>query len=428
MLRAAAEKSRRHATITSMANMRYLIVGGGIAGTSAAEAIRQRDPRGHIAIVSDEAHPLYARLTLSKPGLYTGSIAFSSLRIHPPDWYEAQHVSLLSGQEAIALSLSDHRVTLKDGTVLEFDRLLLALGARAAPWGVKGSGRRGVFMLRTIDDAQAIIEGLRHIRRAVVVGGGFLGFELCSIVRQAGKHVTLLIRKGRYWERLLDEASSTIIEQALERGGVRIISNAHIQEVMGQGHGIAEGVLLQNGEEVLADAVFVGVGATYPIDWVRQAGIATQRGILTNELLETSAPGVFAAGDIAEVLHPALGERVQFGNWTSAQLQGMCAGANMAGERQVFTRVPPYTVLGFGVAVAFVGRTLGGNRYSVVMRNDARKHSDARFVFLGKKLVGATLMNRMEDLNVTMKILESGEEVSPEYFADPKNNLRELLN
>src|SRR3989338_6224558 len=162
-----------------MEKVKYLIIGGGVAGTTAAETIRQNDEDGDILIVSDEPYRLYSRIMLSKPNFFLGKIPFDQIWLKQESWYEEKRITLASGKSAVGLDAKNKIIRLDDKTEIRFDKLLLAVGGCARKWGIDGAEKTGIFYLRTLDDAKAVIGGEKSSRLAVSVGGGFISFEMC---------------------------------------------------------------------------------------------------------------------------------------------------------------------------------------------------------------------------------------------------------
>lgn len=389
----------------------YLIIGGGIAGTTAAEAIRQRDARRSIAIVSDEPRRLYSRILLSKPNFFLERMPFDQIWLKTDEWYNDQRIELLAGRTAVKLNAHEKIVELDDATQLHYGKLLLAIGSCARNWPIPGVKKRGVFYLRTLDDAKAITRAVKNAKRGTAIGGGFIGFEMCDMMKRSGLEVTALLRGPHYWSGLLDEASGRMIEQALERGGVRVLRNTEIADIIGSES--VEKLRLNNGTELSADIVIVGIGAVCPLGWIAEAGIETNRGIVTNEYLETGVADIWAAGDAAEFTDLILGERIQLGNWVNAQMQGRRAGLNMAASfdntkegREPFRLVSFYTTQGFGITIAFVGNVRPLQDRTIITRGTPELGAYARIFIAQDEIVGATLINRTEELGALLRLIE----------------------
>lgn len=411
----------------------YLIVGGGVAGVTAAETIRASDPEGSIAIVSDEPHPLYSRVMLSKPNFFLGKIPFDQIWLKGQKWYEEKKVDFLGGKVATKVDPTTKVLMLADGTPISYEKLLLAPGVAARRAAMPGAEKKGVHYLRTLEDGQAIMEHIKTAKQAVTVGGGFISFEMAELLHMAGIETTLLLRETYFWEPILDQESGLMIENAMEKAGIKIIKEAEIEEIIG-GESV-EGVRLKNGQMLSCQLVMFGIGVTNPIGWIKESGITTNRGIVANEYLETSAPSVWTAGDIAEYKDLILAENIQLGNWVNAHKQGEVAGLNMVGKRDPFQFVSFYTTNGFGLSIAMVGdpvksnTTPGQASKTVIVRTDPVTNSRAQLIIADKELVGATMINRTAEMGLLAKIIEKNIDVSAHHaeLADPNFDLKKLL-
>lgn len=409
-----------------MKRAEYLIVGGGVAGTTAAETLRAQDADASIHVVSAEPYRFYSRIMLSKPEFFLGKIALDSVFLKTESWARENGIAYTLGQPVAALDAEKKVARLRDGEEIRYSKLLLALGCEARRWEVPGADKRGVMHLRTLDDAKEIIAAVRRAKRAVVIGGGFIGFEMCDMLKLAGLDTTLVIRESYFWEPLLEEASGRMIESALKKGGVNILYRSLVEEVLGE-EGVT-GVRLTGGATVPADMIVVGIGTSTPVEWVRRAGIACNSGILTNECLETNVPGVWAAGDVAEYKDVILNENIQLGNWVNAHLHGRVAALNMLGKRQPFHQVSFYTAQGLGITIAFVGdvRALPGR--GVIHRGSPQANAYTRIITLDGEVEGATMINRTTDLAPLTKIIEQNLKIEPfrKQIEDPAFDVRNL--
>ncbi|MBU0540576.1 FAD-dependent oxidoreductase [Patescibacteria group bacterium] len=405
---------------------KYLIIGGGIAGTTAAETIRQQDKDGSIAIISDEPYGLYSRIMLSKPNFFLEKIPFEKVWLKQTSWYQEQNIKLIAGKKAVELDVSKKTVVLDDGTNIEYEKLLLAIGGCARKLTNPGSDKKNIFVLRTLDDAKGIIAATKTAKKAVTIGGGFVSFEMCDMLRMAGIEVTLLIREDCYWKNLLDETSGAMIEDALIKGGVKIIKQAEVAEFYGKEK--VEGVVLKDGSKIDCDMAICGVGIFCPFSWLESAGIKAGRGILANEFLETNIPDIWTAGDSAEFKDIIIGETVQLGNWVNAQMQGKAAGLNMVGKKEPFKLVSFYTTQGFGLTIAFVGDIRPKPERVIINRGSKEMNSYARIIIADGEVVGATLINRTQELSVISKIIEKDINVAgkEKELSDPAFNLSSL--
>src|SRR3989344_7918772 len=387
-----------------MEKARYLIIGGGISGTTAAETIRRSDPTGSIIIVSDEPYRLYSRIMLSKPNFFLEKIPFDQIWLKKESWYTENNVQLVLGKSAVRLDSQVKTVTLNTGEKLRYEKLLLAVGGCARRWELPGAEKRGIFYLRTLDDAKTIMAAVKTVKHAVAIGGGFISFEMCDMLRLAGIDVTLLLRESYFWEPMLDETSGRMIEDALEKGGVKIMRNTEVSEIIGEN--AVEAVITKKGEKIPCQIASVGIGVFCPFTWVAEAGVKVNRGILSDEYLETSVPDIFVAGDSAEFKDLVLGEQIQLGTWVNAQMQGRTAGLNMTGAKNLFSMVSFYTTQGFGITIGFVGDVRPEKDRLIISRGSKEMNSYARLLLKDGKLMGATLINRTQELGPLSKLIE----------------------
>ncbi len=428
-----------------MESYKYLIIGGGASGTSAAETIRKADATGTIAIVSDEVHPLYSRVMLSKPNFFLGKIPFEQIWLKGMEWYEKNQITFIGGKMATALDAEQKIITLDDDKQIGYEKLLVATGVRTRVWQVDGGEKSGIYSLRTIEDGQAIMDAIKTAKHAVVIGGGFIGFEMADLCKLAGLQTTMILRESFFWEPTLDEPSSRMIETALEKSGIKIIKNNEVGQVLGNGK--VEGVTLKNGEKIDCEMIITGIGVVPPdLEFLKKAGVATRNSILANEYMETNVKDIWTSGDIAEYKDLLLEENIQLGNWVNAHEQGRVAGLNMvasasapatAGQRKTpFKFVSFYTTQGVGVTIAFVGDSRPVPNREVILRGSPEVNSYARILLVNipagserKELVGATMLNRTSEMTTVSKLIENNVDVSAHLsqLSDPNFNLKELL-
>lgn len=407
---------------------KYLIIGGGAAGTSAAETIRKEDPSGTIAIVSDEIHPLYSRVMLSKPNFFLGKIPFDQIWLKGKEWYDTNKIIFIGGEMVNNLDVENKTVTTEKGKKISYEKLLVATGVRTRTWTVPGSDKAGIYSLRTLEDGKAIMEAIKTAKKAVTIGGGFIGFEMADLMKLAGLETTMILREDYFWKPTLDEASGKMIENALEKNGVKILRNTEVTEVLGGN--TVEGVLLKDGTKIECEMIICGIGVVPPsLDFLTKAGIETKNAILANEYLETNVKDVWTAGDIAEYKDLLLEENIQLGNWVNAHEQGRVAGLGMVGKRSPFKFVSFYTTQGVGVNIAFVGDSRLLPDRQVIQRGSPEINSYARLLIVGKELVGATMINRTSEMNTISKLIENNVDVSGHLteLADPNFSLKDLL-
>ncbi|MFQ5611728.1 MAG: NAD(P)/FAD-dependent oxidoreductase [Anaerolineae bacterium] len=314
---------------------RYVIVGSGPAGIAAAEAISEQDPGGDILLVGEEPHGFYSR-----PGLayyLTGELPEKQLFLPQAEPFQRIRA------RATTLAPSEHRLTLDDGRSLIYDRLLVATGSLAARLSLPGADLAGVVKLDNLDDARHILKLARRGKGAVVVGGGITALEIVEGLASRGMKTHYFLRGDRYWRNVLDETESGIVERRLQDKGVRLHYRTQLAQILGK-RGRVAGVQTAAGEHLLCSLVAVAVGVRPRLELAAAAGLETGRGILTDEFLQTSAPDVFAAGDVAQVFDPFSGQTVLDTLWSAARAQGRAAGQNMAGRRAPYVKDVPFNV------------------------------------------------------------------------------------
>ena len=325
----------------------YLIIGNGVAGTTAAEAIRQADQRGHITMLSEEDLPFYYRIRL--PDFVAGTIDEGRLLAKKPAWYAAQGITLLTNQRGLALSPETKTVRTAAGD-LPYDRLLLATGSHAFVPPIPGAELPGVFTLRGIADARAIRAYAAHGQRVVVIGGGLLGLESGQALRAMGKEVTVVEFLPRLLPRQLDEEGAKRLQGMMERQlGFSFRLAARTLAIVDDEKGVT-GVALEGGETLPCEMVILSAGVRANLELAQAAGLDCDRGVRVNERLETSYPDIFAAGDVAQ-----FGEQPPYGIWPAASEQGAIAGGNMAGGDAVYqgtTMANKLKVVGIELAAA----------------------------------------------------------------------------
>lgn len=410
-----------------METYQYLIIGGGIGGTTAAETVRSKEPNATIAIVTDEPHRLYSKVMLSKPSFFLGQTPFDSVWLRKEESYKEKNIVRLFGRKAVKLDPAAKTVTLDDGSTVGYGKLLLSFGTYARPWPVPGADLQGIHYVRTVEDGKAIIEAVKTAKKGVVIGSGFIGFEMCEMLKLAGLEVTSLIREKYFWEPFFDETSGKMIETVLEKGGVRLIRNTLAHHVVGSDR--VEGIALPDGTILPCDLVIAAIGAYPPTDWLKGSGLEMNRGIVANEFLETNLPDVWTAGDCAEFNDLVLGERTCVGTWVNAQMQGRQAALNMTGSRQAYRMVSFYTAKGFEMNVGSVGNPWPVPGRDYVSRGVPEEGWNERFVFKGPKLMGATIVGRTQDVGVITQLINKGVDLSARKaeLADPKADLKTLL-
>ncbi len=336
---------------------RHLIIGMGAAGFSAAETIRQHCPDATITLVTEEPYGYYSR-----PGLaYLLTNELPQSQLFPRSERELDRLGLerVTGR-AVRLDLQARQVVLEDGRRLSYDALLLATGAAAVPPPFPGANLPGVVTLDNLDDARRILRLARKAKTAVVVGGGITALEIVEGLRAQGVRVHYFLRRDRFWSSVLTPEESRLIERRLTHEGVQIHYRTEIGQILGKkdwrGRVKVAAVETKDGKLLRCQMVAVAIGVRPRLELVADTPIRTDRGILVNERLETSVPGVYAAGDVAQVVDPLTGQAQLDVLWPVAVAQGRAAGANMAGVPTVYRKGVPLNVTRLaGLVVTLIG-------------------------------------------------------------------------
>jgi nitrite reductase (NADH) large subunit len=338
--------------------MNYVIIGSGVAGIAAIEAIRSLDSDSDVTLIGNDPYGFYSR-----PGLayyLTGELHDKALFPRTPDDLKKLNFRYIKGK-VTRISRAEHVLELQNQSRLPYDRLLIAVGAQAMPLEVPGANLEGVLKLDHMSDAKLILKQARRGKTAVVVGGGITALELVEGLLSRGMKVHYLLRGDRYWSNVLDEQESLIIEHRLQEEGVRLTYHAEVIEVLGR-NGKVSGVRLLNGQMLKCDLVAYAIGIRPRVDLAKQAGLAIDRGILVNQFLQTNDPNIFAAGDVAQAYDPMSGRSILDSLWAPARQQGHVAGLNMAGRKTAYVKAPPFNVTRLaGLTTTIIG-TVGRGR------------------------------------------------------------------
>jgi apoptosis-inducing factor 3 len=335
-----------------------VIVGGGAAGDSAAETLRREGYEGPVTIVDPDADAPYDRPNLSKDYL-AGSAPEEWIPLHPPEFYQENRLTLRRESRVAAIDPRGRRVTLDDGTDLTYGALLLATGASPVRLPELEAGGPRVHYLRSLADSRRIAGAAREGTRAVVLGASFIGLEVAASLRARKMDVHVVAPEARPLERVMGPELGDMIRRVHEEQGV-------VFHVGRKPAGVADGrVVLDNGESLPADLVVAGIGVRPEVGLPEAAGLALDRGVLVNERLETSAPGIYAAGDIARWLDPHTGERIRVEHWVLAQRQGQAAARAMLGVADRFDAVPFFWSMHYSVAIRYVGHAERWDRIEI---------------------------------------------------------------
>jgi nitrite reductase (NADH) large subunit len=339
--------------------MRYVIIGAGAAGISAAETIRQADSSGEILIFTDEPFGFYSR-----PGLayyLTGEIPESQLHPFPGTYFQNLNINIWQASVTRLLP-ADHLIILSNGNRVKYDRLLIATGSTAIQPEFPGVDLEGVVKLDNLSDARQILKNIRKVKSAVVVGGGITALEIVEGFHAHRVKIHFLLRRDRYWSSVLDEIESKIVLSRLKHDGINLHFNTEIAAIRGK-NGKVGAVVTKDDQEIPCQMVAIAIGVRPNIDIARQANIDVDRGILVDSFLQTSAPDVYAAGDVAQIYDPITGKAHLDILWGPARDEGRIAGLNMIGKAVRYKKSSSMNVTRLaGLTTTIIGKvSLGGD-------------------------------------------------------------------
>lgn len=401
-----------------------VIIGGGLAGGRAARMLREEGYQGKISIIAGEPHYPYQRPPLSK-GVMQGSEEIESVFLKPDSWYGEQHIDVLTGVVATRINPASHEVILANGSQLPYEKLLIATGSRARTLPIEGHDLEGVYTLRTLDDALALKSVLTvGGKNLVLIGSGWIGMEVAASARGLGNTVTILERESVPLSAVLGEELGNAFRAVHDSHGVIFHMNANVQKIVGSTH--VEGVLV-DGEIVPADLVLVGVGAIPNTELAEQAGLEVKNGILADASLATNEPDVFAAGDVANVMHPFLAERLRSEHWSNAINQGKAAALAMLGRPVSYDEIPYFYTDQFDLGVELSGYPNLMRDAKIIVRGSLADRKYIAFWVREGKVVAGMNVNIWDVNETVQKLIRSDKAVDETRLIDTSVDLESLV-
>ncbi len=381
---------------------KVVVIGAGIAGLAAVEGIRSVSPDTEVTLISKETHLPYYRLNLTR--YLAGEISETELEIKPNSWFEKNKVQLLSGTEVSKLNLEHKTMELNNGDEVPFDKLILTVGAHPFMPPFPGAYREGVTNLRTLSDVRSILTSDLTGKKCTCIGGGLLGLETAGALAKRGAEVTLLEGYGWLLPRQLNKRAGQILAKHVESSGIKLFIKARTREILGDER--VKGILLEDESIIDTDFVIVATGIRSNSYLGRMAGLDVNNGVVVDNLLLTSHPDVFAAGDVAEH-HGCV-----YGTWAPSQYQGSIAGMNAVGSNVEFGGIPQSNALKVLQVELF---SIGKIEPEDGSYETFEKESDdefCRFVFRDSHLVGAILLGDAKLATKVKKAVESKRDFS----------------
>lgn len=387
---------------------RYVIIGNGAAGTTAAETIKKSQPDAEVALITDEPYPLYNRVAL--PRFLKLLVPENKVIMRSSQQHEAAGIRYLAGTRVTGVDTQGRTVTTDRAGELGWDVLLVATGGRPNPLPVPGGDAPNIHNFQYLDETKAISAGIEHARSAVSVGGSFISYELTEGFRHRGLDTTWLIRGPRWLRRELDDEGGALVDAIARSHGVHCVYGDEVERVVVK-DGLAVGVVTRGGRTIEADIIGVGLGLTMNTDVLAGTPVACNKGVLTDQFLRTNVPGVFAAGDIAEFYDAVLGENHMMGTWDNALAHGRIAAANMMGGEEPYVDVPTYQSGLFDTIISVLGATPGGPEIATEVRCDMQARRYRKLFFKERRLVGAVLIGSIKGKKRLMELIRQGEAV-----------------
>jgi 3-phenylpropionate/trans-cinnamate dioxygenase ferredoxin reductase subunit len=400
---------------------RHVVVGGGLAGAKAAATLREEGFDGEIVLVGEESERPYERPALSKE-LLRGESEREKVFVHEPGFYEEHGIELRTGVAATALAPQEATVRLSDGSELRYDRLLLATGAEPRRPPLPGIELDGVLTLRTLAESEALHAALSGAGRLAVLGAGWIGCEVAASARALGVEVTVLEPLELPLVRSLGPELGRFYRDVHADHGVRLLLGTGAERLDGAGR--VERVITTAGEAVDCDLVLVAVGVAPRVELAATAGLEVDNGILVDERLQTSAPGVFAAGDVANAVHPLFGGRIRVEHWANALNQGPAAARNMLRDAGSYERLPYFYSDQYDVGMEYSGHAAGADR--VVFRGDPAGREFIAFWLAGDRLVAAMNVNVWDVTDPLQHLIRARIPVADAALTDPDVPLESL--
>lgn len=402
----------------------FVIVGGGLAGAKAAEALRLQGFDGAITLLCKESHLPYERPPLSK-GFLQGKDPLDSVFVHPREWYAEQRVDVREGAEAVAVDAAAHEVRLADGSTLAYDRLLLATGSVPRRLTVPGAQLAGVHYLRAIEDSEAIKAGFTRAQSVAVIGAGWIGLETAAAARAAGLRVTVLEAASLPLVRVLGDVVGQFFADLHRAHGVDLRLEVGVAELLGV-DGAVRGVRLQDGTEIPADMVIVGVGISPDVALAESAGLTIDDGILVDEHLRSSDPDIFAAGDVANAFNPRLGRHIRVEHWANALNMPAVAAAGMLGEDASYDRLPYFYSDQYDLGMEYVGYAGPDDFDEVVIRGKLDIEGFIAFWLREGRILAAMNANVWDVVDPIRELIHRGEPVDSGALSDVNVELGSL--
>ncbi|MGQ0793839.1 MAG: FAD-dependent oxidoreductase [Deltaproteobacteria bacterium] len=384
---------------------RVVVVGNGMAGLAAVqEILRKKKKNLELVVFGDEPYPSYNRILLSDA--LSGKKGFSQLTMKPRKWYEENSVTLHTGSKVVEINLKKGRVYTENGFSSYFDKILIATGSLPFIPPIKGTDKKSVFVYRTVEDVCGMIEAARYKKKAVVIGGGLLGLEAAKALKDDGMEVSVVHLLDRLMEQQLDFAAAALLKNQLERMGIEVLMERATEEILGNGS--VQGVRFKGGEILEADLVLICTGIKPNTEVAKKAGLLTNRGVLVNDYMETSAQSIYAVGECVEHRGRTYGLFDPLIEQAKVVADSIAGSAEATYEGSVVSAVLKVA----GVNLVSIGNFLGGEGCEELTFTDPEIGQYKKVVLQNNRAVGAILMGDTADYRRLFKHVIEGSDVS----------------
>jgi 3-phenylpropionate/trans-cinnamate dioxygenase ferredoxin reductase subunit len=398
-----------------------VIVGASLAGAKAAETLRTEGFDGRVVLIGEETQRPYERPMLSKEYL-RGDKPAAKLYVHDEGFYAEHDIELLTGTRVASVDPGAHEVTFADGSRMPYSRLLLSTGAAPRRLPLPGADLPGVRYLREMGDSDALRTAITAASRVVVIGAGWIGCEVAASARQLGAEVAIVAPAAAPLERVLGPELGRVYRDLHAEHGVDLHLSTQIEAIVGSG--AAQGVRTTGGSVIEGDLVVVGVGASPRDELARAAGLTLENGIAVDEFLRTSAPEIFAAGDVAATWNPMYNKRIRMEHWANALNQGQTAARNMLGQDTAYTKLPYFYSDQYDLGMEYNGYASDWDR--VVVRKGASVLEFIAFWLKDGRVLAGMNANVWDQGDAIKALVRGGATVDTDRLADPSVPLADL--
>jgi NAD(P)H-nitrite reductase large subunit len=380
----------------------YVLVGDGIAGSSAAETLRESDPGADITVLTDEGEALYNRILIKE--FAKGKLPAAPISIHEPNWYEERDIDLRLNTHVTGLDTAAHEVYTHDGETIPYDKLLIATGGTPAELPVDNADAEGIHHFWTFQDARLIRQQAEQAESGLVVGAGLLGIDLAAVCAAHGLDGHYLMRGNRWWRYALTSEGAEIIHDAMAEEGVTPVFDSGVDHFEVDDDGHVTGAVDPNGDRFEGEFVGVAIGLNFNTEWLEGTDVECDDGVLVDEYLHTGVDDVYAAGDITKFQDVITGTRTQNGAWGSAKEQGATAARNMLADEGVeaFRWVPSYSITHFDFPFLSFGHPTMGDTTAERAYGDREWR---RLTFHDGQLVGGVLIGDLSQQSTFKQLI-----------------------